>query len=213
MNDAVLALGSAGAAAAGLSAAVALHAMGLRRTYVRDLVHVGTGVWVLSWPAWSAPALPIAIPAAACTLTLFAPRRLREAMSDKDERWSGVVLYTVAYAVLTATGFLDRLFPAGAALLALSLGDGLGGAVGRRFGAHSFQVPFAKKKSVEGSATVAVMTAVAVVIAATCFDAHPGALLVLAAALVGAGVEAFAPRGTDNVLLPAAVWAFLRLLA
>jgi dolichol kinase len=211
MNDALVALGSGGVLGVGLGGAIALARLGVPRTYVRDLVHVGTGVWVLGWPLWTSPVLPIAITTVAAALALAGPRPLREALSGEDERWSGVAIYVVAYAVFTAAGFLDRTFPAAAGLLALSLGDGIGGAVGRRFGRHRFRGPGAKEKSVEGSLTVTIMAAAGVALAALVCGAAPSVALVVGAALVAGTSEALAPRGTDNAVVPAAVWLFLRV--
>ena len=129
--------------------------------YVRDLLHVGTGIWVLGWPYWHEPALPVALVAAALLGVLAMPAlarrwaavaRILHSISDREERWSGIALYTLAYAVLTGVGLGFEPFPAAAALWALSLGDGLGGAAGRRYGRHRYRLPWGKEKSLEGSA-------------------------------------------------------------
>jgi dolichol kinase len=210
MNDGLVALGSAGVLGAGLGGAIALARCGVPRTYVRDLVHVGTGVWVLGWPLWRSPVAPIAITAAAAAVALVGPRPLRQAISDDEEKWSGVAVYVVAYAIFTAVGFTDAAFPAAGALLALSLGDGIGGLVGRRFGKHHFRAPGGKKKSLEGSLAVCVMATIGVAIAARLFGAGASAAGILVAGVVAAIVEGAAPRGTDNALVPAGVWLFLR---
>lgn len=147
---------------------------------------------------------------------LLAPRlgghRLRSALSDGNERWSGIVLYTLSFAVFTAAGLGTRwTFPAGAALLALALGDGLGGAVGVRFGRHRFQLGAAKPKSLEGCIGVWLFSAIGVAVAGWLFGARvpPGTLALTG--LVAALAEAVAPRATDNVLVPAAVFGCLAL--
>jgi dolichol kinase len=120
-----------------LASAVALARAGVPRTYVRDLIHVGAGSWVLAWPWFAGATAPIAITAAALALVLMGPRQLRDAISGDDERWGGVVLFVAAHAALTTVAFLepgDRKLAAAGALLALSLGDGIGGLVGRRSG-------------------------------------------------------------------------------
>lgn len=213
MSDALVAAGAGAVLAGGLGGAVALAKLGLPRTYVRDLVHVGTGVWVLGWPLWRSPVAPIAITAGAAACALVGPRFLRDALTSGDERWSGVAVYVVSYAVLTAVAFTDAAFPAAGALLALSLGDGIGGAVGRRFGRHRYRAPGGKEKSLEGSATVAVAAALGVALASLWFGAGAGAPVLVAAGLVAALAEAVAPRGTDNAVLPACVWLLLRALA
>jgi dolichol kinase len=203
---------------AGLGGAIVVKGFGLATTYVRDLLHIGAGIWVLGWPGWSGAAIPTAIVGIVMAGTLLVPwlaervrlaARLRDAVSNGDERWSGLERYTISYAVLTAVGLSRDPFPAAAALLALSLGDGVGGAVGRRFGRISFTAPGGKRKTIEGSITVAIMTAIAVLVAAAWLETPTTAASVIGAGIVGASAEAFAPRATDNVVVPAAVWLFL----
>jgi dolichol kinase len=213
VSDALVAAGFAGVLGLGLGGAVLLAKRGLARTYVRDLVHVGTGVWVFGWPLWRSPIGPIAITAGAAVMALAGPRFLRDALTSRDERWRGVAIYVVMYAALTAVAFFDLAFPAAAALLALSLGDGIGGAVGKRYGARFFRVPGGKRKSLEGSLTVAVMAAVGVALASSWFGASASVATILLAGVIAAIAEAAAPRGTDNALVPASVWLFTRLLA
>jgi dolichol kinase len=200
------------------AACVALRRAGVALTYLRDLVHVGAGLWVLAWPLWRRPAAPIAFAlcgaAAAWMVPLGAGRlaavgRFRDSISDATEPWNGIGLYGLSFAAFTAAAFAATPFPAGAALLALAIGDGIGGLVGRRYGRHFFTAPGAKRKSLEGSATVALGAAAAVLVSALRFGARvePGPLL--ASALAAAIVEAVAPQGTDNVLIPAAVWLVL----
>jgi phytol kinase len=206
----------------GIGVCVAARAAGLATTHVRDLLHVGSGVWVLGWPYWSSPVWPAAIvlvAAAAVAAVPWLSRRVRwlgrfeRSISDGDERWMGVALYTGAFAVMTCAGLWGRAFPAAAALLALSLGDGIGGAVGRRFGRHRYRLPWGKQKSLEGSAAVAVLAAAGGLIAALWLAVPVTAAVLLGIGLVAAAAEAAAPRASDNLAIPAAVWIFLTLLA
>jgi dolichol kinase len=207
-----------GAAAGGC---LLLRGLGLPSTYVRDLLHVGAGIWVLSWRWWDGDALPVALVAtvaiAIAVMPALATRsaiaaRFQRSVAEGDERWSGLVLYTLSYATLTVVGLTGDPFPAAAGLLALSLGDGIGGAVGRRFGTVRYRAPWGKTKSLEGSLTVAIMAAVAVMLAARLFDASIAAPAVIAIAAVAAIAEGLAPRASDNALLPAAVWAITEVL-
>jgi len=202
--------------ACGLAACIALHALGLASTYVRDLLHVGAGVWVLGWPGWHGAAIPIAIAATAFVATLVVPlaasrlriaARLVHSVTGGDERWTGLVHYTLAFAVFTGFGLLVDPFPAAAGLLALSLGDGLGGAAGRAFGRHYFHAPQGKRKSFEGSFVVGFAACAGVVIAAAVVHRDVDGQLVIALGGVAAFAEALSPRGTDNLLVPAFVWA------
>jgi dolichol kinase len=209
VSDAALVAMWLGVLAAGVAVCLIAHRAGLRATYIRDVIHVGAGVWVLGWPLWHAPLAPTLLAAAVATGTALAPRlrataRLRASLADDDERWSGLTRYGLAYAALTAVGLYGPRLPAAGALLALSLGDGVGGAVGRRFGQHRYAAPGGKQKSLEGSMAVAVMAALGLVLAGA---RAPG--LVASAAVVAAVAEALAPRATDNLVVPAAVWLWL----
>jgi len=218
VSDLALAGGWCALLVSGLAGVVLLRRFGLARTHARDLLHVGAGVWVLGWASWRDPLPPIAITVAAAALTAALPwaagrwlaaARLRDAVSDDDERWSGLTLYTAAYALLTAVGLLVTPLPAAAALLALSLGDGIGGAVGRGLGRHHFRAPGGKRKSLEGSLTVAVMAAAGAVVAALAVGAPPTLAVALTTGAVASVAEALAPRGTDNAVVPVCVWAAL----
>jgi len=201
---------------AGVLGCVAVRALGLASTYVRDLLHVGAGVWVVGWPWWHGRAVPVAIVAAVAVATALVPviarraslvARFERSVSGGDERWTGLVLYTLAYAALTWIGLGGDPFPAAAGLWALSFGDGLGGAVGRRFGHHHYRAPGGKRKSLEGTLAVFAAATAGVWLAAHRFDAGAGAATILALGAIAAAAEAAAPRGADNAIVPAAVFA------
>jgi dolichol kinase len=201
--------------ASGVAACVVVHAAGVATTYVRDMLHVGAGVWVLGWLWWDGVAIPVAIVAmvaiVVAAVPLLAPRielvaRFRRSVSGGDEGWAGLVFYTISFVILTAVGLSGERFPAAAGLLALTFGDGLGGAVGRQLGHLRYRWPWAKPKTVEGSMTVAAGACLGVVVAAGLFDASIAPTTVLAIGVIAAVAEGLAPRSSDNVLVPAAVW-------
>jgi dolichol kinase len=226
MSDGILAVSWLAILAGGLSASVLARRLGLSATHARDLLHVGAGVWVLGWPYWDGLAAPLTIvwaaAAAVALVPVAAPRfepadRFRRSVSGDDEAFGGLVVYTLAFAVMTTLGLTARPFPAAAApaaagLLALALGDGLGGLIGRRFGRLRYALPWGKRKSVEGSVAVAGFAALGVMIAAAWLGADVAAWRVPALGLVAALAEALAPRGTDNAVVPVAVWATARML-
>lgn len=221
MTDASLLVVWLAVLGAGIGAVVILHERGLPSTYGRDLLHVGAGAWVLGWPAWSSPVLPIALVVLAAAATVAVPiasRRLalaasfERSVSGGDESWRGLVLYTLAFAVFTVAGLGVEPFPAAAALLALSLGDGIGGLVGRKLGRVHYRAPGAKKKSIEGSIVVAVMAALGAAFASAWLGAPVGVEVALGIGIVAAVAEALSPRGTDNIVVPGAVWLFASLV-
>lgn len=223
MTDGALVAVWLGILAGGLVACVALARAGVPMTSVRDLLHVGAGIWPLGWPWWSSAAAPCAVAAAGAAGVLLVPllapwlraaAKVRDAISGGDERFEGVALYALSSAAFTAAGFGLARGPAAAALLALALGDGLGGAIGHRFGRHRFRAPGAKSKSLEGTAAVALFAALGAWLGLWAMGGGPmPPLWVLAACgLAAAAVEAVSPRATDNLTLPAAVFALLWLV-
>jgi dolichol kinase len=205
--------------AGGVAVCVLLVRLGLSATHARDLLHVGAGVWALGLGAWRSPFLPLALVAATAAATALVPaaaRRSRTAarlvatFAGGDERWLGLTFYTLCFLAFTALGVGAGPFPAAAGLLALALGDGLGGLVGRAFGRHRY-VALGKKKSFEGSLAVAAFAAAGVALAAAWYHAEAAPALVVAAGVVAALVEAVAPRASDNLLVAPAVWLCLRL--
>jgi dolichol kinase len=138
---------------------------------------------------------------------LEAARSLERAVSGEGETWAGLVLYGLSAAVFTAAGLLGKSsFPAAAALLALALGDGVGGLVGRLRGRHRYRVPWAKTKSVEGTVVVAAFAALGAALAAFAFGVPVSVGRLVGAGLAAAVAESVAPRATDNLLVPLAVW-------
>lgn len=218
MHDLLLAALWLGILGGGVAVVLGLHRLGLPRTYVRDLLHVGAGSWVLGWPFWRGWVIPSLITLGAFALLAALPRlvarvpllaKVRDGVSDDEERWSGLVLYAASFAVLTPIGLRGAAFPAAAALLALAFGDGVGGLVGRRFGRTRYRIPGAKTKSVEGTIAVAAAAALGIALAARWFDVPVAPVRLGLAAVAAAAAEALAPRASDNLTVPAAAWLVL----
>lgn len=222
MSDGLQALLWIGILFAGLALVAALRKAGrLPSTYARDLLHVGAGSWVFGLPFWHSPAFPIAISAGATlllalvpllgrTLPLFAA--LEESVTGADERWTGLVLYALSFTAMTALAF-EAPFPAAAALLALALGDGIGGLIGRKLGRHFFATPGGKRKSWEGTAAVAIAAAIGAWLASIYLGAGAAAPVLIGIGLVAAAAEALSPRASDNLLVPASAFLFARIAA
>lgn len=211
-----------GILAAGVLVCIGARAVGLPRTYVRDLLHVGAGLWLLGWRAWRGSLVPVAITAAAFAGTALVPvaarrvralRAFRDSVAGDDERWAGLVLYTLSFCLFTWTALHGALLPSAAALASLALGDGVGGAIGRRFGRRHYRVPGGKQKSLEGTLAVALFAALGIAAAAAWLALPVAAWVVAAAAITAALVEAVSPRSSDNLLVPAAVFAVVRFLS
>lgn len=204
--------------AGGLWACVTLHRMGLSTSRVRDVLHVGAGSWALGFPWWHHGWVPVAIATAGFAALALIPSlastapwldRIRRGVSDGDERWSGLTLYAFSAAALTVLAMRGHLLAATAGLWALAIGDGIGGAVGKQFGRHRFQLGWAKPKSVEGTLAVAALCTIAIALAQLFLGVRVPLQAIAIASLVGAVAEAVAPRASDNVLVPAVVAAVL----
>src|SRR3954466_4540825 len=120
MTDGWLAIAWAGVLVAGVAACVGLRRgggalthrrAGMPMTYVRDVWHVGAGLWPLGWSSWTGSAAPCAIAASGALALVAVPvlagrssvaRAVRDAISGGDERFGGVALYAVSAAVFTA---------------------------------------------------------------------------------------------------------------
>ncbi len=207
---------------AGLSWCVWVHRRGWSPHSVRDALHVGTSIWVFGWPFWQGISAPTAIVVGAVASSLAFPAIAARARSldafvasvtAGEERWTGIVFYVLSYAIWTPVGLLTRPLPAAAALLALAWGDGLGGLAGRKWGRLSYPVLGGKRKTLEGSLAVALLSGLAVCVAAAWFQAPVPAGVVLFTAAAAAVVEGIAPRATDNLALPAVVAGCLFAMA
>lgn len=206
----------------GLVAVVVFHHLGLASTYSRDLLHVGTGVWVVGWPFWHSPVVPVTLTLVAAAATAVVPllgrrlafaQRFEHSVSGGGETWTGLVWYTLAYALFTWLGLTRTPFAAGAALLALSLGDGLGGVIGRLVGKHGYEVPWAKRKTFEGTLAVAVMAAVGAALAGWWLGSGADLRVAVGLGAVAGIAEAVSPRASDNMVVPAAVWVAAMLMS
>lgn len=216
MHDGVLVLLWSAIFAGGIGFCLLLARMGAPRSSVRDVLHIGAGMWPLGWWGWHSPWPPVLV-ALAGFLALVSipllgrrwsgPRSVERAVSDEEEVWLGLELYALSAVVFTALGLFRRApVPAAAALMALALGDGMGGLVGRSLGLHRYRAPWGKSKSLEGSAAVAVFSGLGAALPGVLFAAPLSGIRVIGAGIAGAAVEALAPRATDNVLVPLVVW-------
>lgn len=176
---------------------------------------------MIGWPWWHGSAVPIAIVTSVAIGIALVPAiarrsrfvdKFRRAVTNDDEHFGGLILYTLAYALFTTIGVTLDPFPAAAALLALSLGDGIGGAVGRALGEHHYRAPGGKQKTFEGSLVVVLGAIAGALTAALLFGVRLDLTAAFAIGVVAAVTEAFSPRGTDNLLIPAAVYIAAHLV-
>jgi len=206
----------------GIAAVTLLHRAGMPRTYARDLLHVGAGVWLVGWPSWTERTVPLGIVWGTFVATALVPilssklpaiRRVQDSVAGEGERWAGIVAYTGSFAALTTLALVFQVVaPAACAAAAMCAGDGLGGLIGRRFGRHRYALPWSKAKTWEGTAAVFVFSALGIALALRVLSLPLKGETVLILAAVSAVAEALAPRTSDNAVVPAAVVAAALLL-
>lgn len=225
------------AAALLVAAELARRACGVRTHITRKVVHIAAGLWVLpSVFLFASPAVGV-LPFAAFIAVNAALLRLRVLPSiDPPDASAGTVWFAAAITALFATLWSPATLPiALAAALALTLGDAAAALVGTAYGTRRYRLlPSASVRSLEGSAAMFCVTAVAVWLclavlppllpggaasevawqaraASSWYGGLPMALTALLVAVVATAVEAGSPSGIDNALVPLAV-AILLLL-
>ena len=206
-----------------------LQRRGARTGYTRKVFHflifstVAGLEWLLGTPA-------VCLFGAACTVAVFTAvsigpgSLLYEAIARPKDAPHRTLFVVVPYLATLIGGLASNLAfgpVAVAGYLVTGLGDAIGEPVGTMFGKHVYQVrsmsSVPASRSLEGSAAVFAMSAVAVVLAAS-VSPHIalgpyGAAKVLAIAAASALVEAVSPHGWDNLtmqIIPSTLaWAWL----
>jgi len=206
-----------------------LQRRGARTGYTRKVFHflIFTTVAVLQWRLGT-PA--VCLFGAACTVAVFTAvwlgpgSLLYEAIARPKDAPHRTLFVVVPYFATLIGGLASNLAfgpVAVAGYLVTGLGDAIGEPVGTMVGRHAYRVRSLSSvpatRTLEGSASVFVMSAVALVLAAAVspqITLGPyGAAKVLAIAAASALVEAVSPHGWDNLtlqLIPSALaWAWL----
>jgi phytol kinase len=161
--------------------------------------------------SWTALAATATLPYVSSRFKLL--RRAQDSVSGDGERWAGIVAYAASFAVLTTLALsFHQMPPAASAAAALCAGDGLGGLVGRKFGRHRFRVPWSKAKTWEGTLAVTVFSTLGIALAQQLLGFPVRWERDLLLGVVAAVAEALAPRASDNLVVPAAVFAVALLL-
>ncbi len=173
----------------------------------RTLVHVACGLVAAGLP-WllDSPLSVLLLAAGFFALMLVSRRRRRlRAVHAVGRRTDGGLYFPSAVALTFALAH-ERPAAYSAALLVLALGDAAAGLVGRRFGRRRYRLG-AGPKSLEGSLALVAVSAPAVLMSLcglaglSLGEACVWAVVVSALCAL---LEAAAPAGSDNLLLPLA---------
>jgi dolichol kinase len=117
----------------------------------------------------------------------------------------GLVFYAVSYTIL-ALFFSAKPYVIASGILPMAYGDASASLVGEKYGRRQFTI-FAKK-SVEGCATMFVISFVSLVVSLMFFSVFYSlsvfslVIAALAVAVVATVIEALTPRGFDNITVP-----------
>ena len=187
--------------------------------FTRKFVHVTAGNWVFFclWP-FTNPWYAIVPPIIFIFLNILSYyketfKAIEVEKSQKAERGLGTVYFPITLTVLVGVfwGLLgvEYLPLAAAAIMWMTWGDGLATPIGQAFGKHKIKI-LELEKTVEGSIGLSVAGAISSFIAMYIFTSYYSVhvsfisqvVVCILGALIGAIVELFSIKGTDNLTVP-----------
>ena len=185
-----------------------------RSETTRKLVHIATGVYVAFWPLFLSFAQIQLLSLVLCTV-VFASKKFHVFRSIHSVRRKtyGEILFPLG--IFVAATFASSGWIYMAAVLHLSVADGLAGLIGTRYLKRSKYVIAGNTKTIVGTA---VFFAVSLGILASIMLADPAAygnhvMLVLAVLpMVTTLLENISPYGTDNLSVPMVVVLILNMM-
>ncbi len=189
---------------------------GRKPEFTRKFVHIFVGLWIIPtltlFTKWHFAAL---LPACAIVANFASMKMKLIASIERDAKYDyGTVLFPVSFVLVIALFFHSSHPEAAAAgIVVMALGDAAAALIGVPFGRHRYTL-LGAKKSLEGSAAMFVVSAVAVFSVLLYFEASPSAAMIVALALatVGTALEAAGKYGLDNFTVPVACSALAYLV-
>lgn len=184
-----------------VSAEYLARAKGLHAELTRKIVHVAVGTFVAFWPfflGWGViQLLSVAFFAVVCLSIKFNVFRSIHAVNRSAV---GELLFAAIIGILAFITNDRWVFTA--AMLHLSLADGLAAIVGVYWGKHRRYKVFGSTKSIAGTLTFAVTSFCILGVYVWAADGSISMPALLLLPLVTAAAENVAPYGTDNVAVP-----------
>ncbi|RTK94581.1 hypothetical protein EKI60_03105 [Candidatus Saccharibacteria bacterium] len=181
----------------------------LRGEPARKSLHIIIGSYVASWPYFlSLNTIQLLSLAMLVGVLLSHKFRIFHAINDVKRHTWGDIFY--ALGVFIAATFATQPWIFALAVLHMSVADGMAGLVGSQLGSKSRYKVFGYNKSVAGTGSFVLASAVMLGIFALVRPGDIPLLLCLVAPFASAGLENIGMRGTDNVLVPAFIIACLR---
>lgn len=177
----------------------------------RKLVHIAVGVQAAIWPLhldW----FEIRVISITLTIGFIICMRLRlfQSIGTVKRLSYGEVLFTLMIGALTLV--TDSAATYAAAMLHLSLADGLAALIGQQFGRQNSYTVLGHRKSAAGTGAF-FLTSLGILTAYSLLA--PAGLVwwaVVGGAVVAAALENVGTLGSDNVLVPAFIVAMLQFL-
>ncbi len=170
----------------------------LRGEGTRKFIHIAVAHWyLLALVLFDGAIMASIVPASFIVLNYLSYRfNLVPAMEREEKGLEnlGTVYYAISLTIITYLAFTYEFYTAGAfAVLGIGWGDGLAGALGKRYGRQKLY----KAKSVLGTLS---MFLILLFLAFALFRDSYGYLFAIVAA--GTLIELYTPRGFDNITVP-----------
>lgn len=199
------------------------------QTFTRKLIHIGAGLWIWGILAlfdhWYYGIIPFAT---FIVLNYIFYRQQSFKAMDTSGSTLGTVYFAISITLLfgllwRTDGAVDRVPVAAAAVMAMTLGDGMASIVGNRWGRHTYAV-LKSTRSWEGTLAMALFAFLGIFLtlwllpgsALSPLSVPLGAGRALGFALLGTAVavlaEGVSPLGTDNLSVPLLTGLMLYLL-
>lgn len=172
----------------------------------RKIVHIGAGhvillAWWLMLPAWMGVAAAVVFAGVALLSYRFP---ILPGINSVGRRSWGTFFYAISIGIL-----MGWCWPRGypyfgvIGILIMCWGDGLAALIGQRWGQHGYEI-WGEKKSWEGSITMAIASALVVLIVLGGLQGITWSLVItaLGVALSSTALEAVSKYGIDNLTVP-----------
>ena len=187
------------------------------KEFTRKFIHIAVGMISVPTVLWFSDLRWAVIPPLAFVVINYLDYRfgIVQAMMSSNRSNLGTVYFPLSFAAILMLFWGDPSAPTTrgllivAALMPMTWGDALAAIVGGRWGRRRYTV-LGSTRSLEGSATMLVVSALATFLA---LGASPSAIPVALVTALGATlVEAISPWGIDNLTVPAVSALILAIL-
>jgi len=167
----------------------------------RKLVHVAVGSFVAFWPfflSWrSIQMLSVAF---FVVVALSVKFNIFRSIHAVKRNMTGELLFAIVIGLLALISTEKWVFTA--AMLHLSIADGLAAVIGVGWGDNNSYKVFGKTKSIAGSAAFLVSSYVILILYMVMSDSTTSVATVLWLPFVATATENLAVQGTDNIVMP-----------